>query len=137
MGTKSNWGDAHSRLKRLYEQRAQDITQKEFGSRYGIGSQSMVAQYVNGIRPLNYEAAAKFARGLNCTIYDISPEMADAIKEDILPVLGRALRRAAVLACFALIPLTSPGTADAAFLRPSHPPTVYYVNWRARLRRWM
>lgn len=138
MGQKSNWNGAHVRLRRIYDERLPEgMTQKAFGSKFDIGSQSMVAQYLSGTRPLNYEAAAKFAKGLGCTIYDISPEMADSLKDDILPVLGRALRRAAALACFALIPLTAPSPAEAAFFGSSRPPTVYYVKLRRRIIRWI
>jgi transcriptional regulator with XRE-family HTH domain len=104
------------------------ITQKEFGRLYGIGSQSMVAQLLNGTRPLNYEAAAKFAKGLNCTIYDICPEMGDAIKENLLPVLGRALRRAAAVLMVLCAALASPPQADAGILSANAAP-VYYVKW--------
>lgn len=99
--SKSN--GAHLRLTRLYRERIpmvavtkdgkqlrRPMNQEEFGAAYGIGTQGMVSQYLNGIRPLNIEAAAKFARGLRCTIHDISPEMAKALRSDILPVLGRA-----------------------------------------------
>lgn len=99
MKPKSQWAGAHDRLKRLYEQRVPaDMTQKDFGRRHGIGSQSMVAQYLNGDRPLNFEAAVKFAKALGVSVYDISPEMGDWIKEELLPVLGKALRRAAMFA---------------------------------------
>ncbi len=135
MKESSRWSAAHTNLKRIYDARVPEgVTQKAFGARYGIGSQSMVAQYLNGTRPLNYESAAKFARGLGCTIYDISPEMADSLKEDILPLLGRALRRAAALACFAIVPLTAPTPADAAVGSAS----VYYVKLTvAWVRRWL
>lgn len=87
----SKTNGTHVRLKRLYSERVpQDMSQEDFGRIYGIGTQGMVSQYLNGIRPLNIEAAAKFARGLRCTIHDISPEMAKALRSDILPVLGRA-----------------------------------------------
>lgn len=138
MKPKSRWPEAHINLKRLYESRApKDMTQGQFGAKFDIGTQGMVWQYLSGHRPLNFEAAAKFAKGLNCTIYDICPEMADALKQEILPVLGRAMRRAAVIACFALLPISMwPQTVEAsAFLRPSHPPTVYYVKLRRRIRR--
>jgi hypothetical protein len=105
------WPDAHLRLKALYETRAKDTTQAEFGAANDIGTQGMVYQYLNGIRPLNFEAAAKFARGLGCTIRDISPEMADAVKRDIVPVLGprawilAALGKTAMLTVFSIPPL--------------------------------
>jgi transcriptional regulator with XRE-family HTH domain len=72
------------------------MTQAEFGKRYGIGNQSMVAQYLGGTRPLNYDVAAKFARGLGCKIEDFCPEMANSLAYDILPFVGKALRRGAV-----------------------------------------
>jgi transcriptional regulator with XRE-family HTH domain len=53
MRPKSPWTHAHVRLKRLYKERIGDsMTQEDFGKRYGIGNQSMVAQYLNGTRPL-------------------------------------------------------------------------------------
>lgn len=130
----SPWSGAHERLKRLYENRVPSgMTQKEFGIKFGIGSQSMVAQYLNGTRPLNYEAAAKFARGLQCTIYDISPEMAESLQLEILPFLGKALRRAAALAAFAVLPaLHSQHTEAKEIYRSSASPTVYYVKRRIR-----
>lgn len=120
----SPWNNAHVRLKRLYEARVplivdedtkerRPMKQKEFGEKYDIGSQSMVAQYVNGTRPLNYDAAAKFAKGLRCTIYDISPEMAESLQFEILPYLGKAMRRAAMYAALAVLPALTPTTADA------------------------
>jgi len=85
------WPDAHIRLKALYDERAPEgMSQQEFGETYKIGSQGMVWQYLNGWTPLNYDAAAKFAKGLNCTIAEISPMMARSLKSEIFPVLGRA-----------------------------------------------
>lgn len=131
MKTQNPWADAHTRLRELYEARVPaGMTQKEFGQQFGIGSQSMVAQYLNGTRPLNFEAAAKFATGLRCTIHDISPEMAAALESDILPVLGKvsaaskmAWRRIAAKAAMLLIglgvlsapPLPSDAATERAF----------------------
>lgn len=100
------WGQAHIRLKHLYEERCpQGMSQEQFGAEYGIGTQSMVTQYLNGARPLNFEAAAKFAEGLRCTIRDISPEMDTALRERILPALGlKSWRRAAALAFLLVVP---------------------------------
>lgn len=129
----SPYSGAHVRLKQLYEARVPEgMTQKEFGQKFGIGAQSMVAQYLNGDRPLNYDAAAKFAKALRCTIYDISPEMAQSLNEEILPFLGKALRRAAMLATVALLPALFQQSSDAAGVRSIGPSTVYYVKsmWR-------
>lgn len=85
------------RLRKLYEERAPaNMSQAEFGTVYGIGSKAMVWQYLSGHRPLNFEAAAKFARGLSCTIADISPEMARKLKAEIFPVLGKVSVKAAM-----------------------------------------
>lgn len=125
------WADAHTRLKQLYDERVPSgMTQKEFGRQFGIGTQSMVAQYLNGTRPLNFEAAAKFAMGLRCTIHDISPEMAAALETDIFPVLGKvsaaskmAWRRLAAKAAMVLLVLLGtatppPARADVGFSSP-------------------
>lgn len=98
MKPKGQWSSAHVRLKRLYEARVpHGVTQKDFAKKHGIGSQSMVAQYLNGDRPLNFEAAVKFADALGVTLYDICPEMGDWIRDKLLPALGKPLRRAAVV----------------------------------------
>lgn len=125
MKPKNPWTDAHLRLKELYEARVpRGMSQKQFGQAYGIGSQSMVAQYLNGTRPLNFEAAAKFATGLRCTIHDISPEMAAALETEILPLVGKvsaaskmAWRRLAAKAAMLLLALgiaVPPPLAEAA-----------------------
>lgn len=113
------WPDAHRALKRLYDERVPTgMTQEEFGAQFGIGTQGMVWQYLNGHRPLNVEAAAKFARGLRCTIQDISPEMASTLQRDLLPVLGVKMLRAALKAAVVLIvtlPPLVPTKAEASF----------------------
>lgn len=125
--------EAHLTLKRLYEERVK-ISQEEFGKTYGIGSQSMVAQYLTGKRPLNIEAAAKFARGLACTIYDISPGMADALKEEVVSVLGpkswrgRRLAAKVALVVLGISPVVAPSPADAGQLVSSGGSAVYYVK---------
>lgn len=107
------WPTAHIGLKRLYEERVQ-MSQAEFGAAFGLGTQGMVWQYLNGYTPLNYDAAAKFAKGLRCTISDFSPEMANAFEADILPFLGRRLRRVAALLAVVLLPfLLNPQPAQA------------------------
>lgn len=103
------------RLKQLYEARApKGMSQAKFGELYGIGTKAMVWQYLTGYRPLNFEAAAKFARGLGCTIADISPDMARRLKADIFPVLGRVSVKAALFLAL-VIPPTMQNKAEAAF----------------------
>ena len=102
------------RLKQLYDTRVpKGMSQEEFGNAFGIGTQGMVSQYLNGIRPLNYEAAAKFAKGLKCTIADISPELARRLKVEIFPVLGRVTVKAA-LAMLLVLPPTVQQKADTS-----------------------
>ena len=117
MRPKSPWTEAHIALKQLWDERIAPtgMSQEEFGEKYGIGTQGMVSQYILGKKPITYDAAAKFAEGLGCSIEDICPEMARTI--DAWPVLRRSLRRrrAAMLAALSLIPaLLSPPRADAA-----------------------
>lgn len=115
--SQERWGEAHVRLRELFDQRA-GMSQLEFAERFGLGTQGMVWQYLSGYRPLNYEAAAKFAKGLNCRIDDFSPEMAEALREEILPVLGRAAKVAAKAALFLafILPPLLPHRADASTL---------------------
>lgn len=136
--TNSARSDAHVNLKRLYDERIpKDLTQGEFGKKYGIGTQGMVWQYLSGRRPLNVEAAAKFARGLGCTIYDISPEMAEDLRQDVVPVLAprswwrRHLAKISML-LLAASPTLAPAPADAS------PGTqaVYYVKSMLRRLSW-
>ena len=110
MAKTSPWSQAHIRLRRIYDERVPpDMTQKEFGKRYGIGNQSMVAQYLSGNKPLNYRSATKFAYALRCTIFDICPEAA----EELYPILGKPLRRAAaILVCLLAQPFI-PSDANA------------------------
>jgi transcriptional regulator with XRE-family HTH domain len=130
------WPNAHVRLKRLYAERVQDgVSQEEFGATHNLGSQGMVWQYLNGYTPLNIEAAAKFAKGLRCTIRDISPEMADELEGEIIPVLGRKIARR-VMAMLSAVIL-------AQFLNPSSEAaesrfdiTFYTLCFIRRWLRW-
>jgi transcriptional regulator with XRE-family HTH domain len=71
-----------ARLKELYE-KAGPKTQERFGARFGIGSQALVWQYLNGYIPLNLKAALKFAHGLSCDIADFSPTLAAELPESL------------------------------------------------------
>ena len=121
------------RLKQLYDERVPTgMSQAEFGEVYSIGTKAMVWQYLTGYRPLNYDAAAKFAKGLRCTIADISPEMARKLKADILPVLGRVSLKAALALMLLGVPPFMPDKAEAANV------TVYYVKRSLRrLLAWL
>ena len=140
MKTKADhrWPDAHIRLRKLYDQRApKGMSQEEFGAAYGIGTQGMVWQLLSGHRPLSFESAAKFAKGLRCTIADISPEMAEELKREILPVMGprawlKAAAKAAMLALLIIPPLL-PSKAEAAF----NISVSRITHWLGLLRRRM
>lgn len=131
--------DTGANLRRLYEQRIGDsMTQKEFGRRIGI-SQSMVAQILSGDRAMPIDLAPKFAKELRCSIYDISPEMADYIKDELLPVLGKGLRRAAVVLLTLLLWQFQPSDALASvshniFSAPEH--FAKALNLIHIVRRW-
>lgn len=56
------------------------MSQEEFGSRFEIGSQGMVWQYLNARRPLNIKAATGFARGLGVDVDAFSPRLAEEIR---------------------------------------------------------
>ena len=45
------WKQDATRLKVLFEQLSNKLTQEEFGKKYGIGTQSMVSHYLNGKAP--------------------------------------------------------------------------------------
>lgn len=77
------------RLRVLFAERAK-LSQAKFGETYGIGTQGMVWQYLNAHRPLNPRAAKAFADGLNLTLTDISPTLAEQIKTIASTVSGAA-----------------------------------------------
>ena len=70
------------RLKRIFDERA-TMSQSAFGHEFEIGTQGMVSQYLLGRRPLNLQAAMKFARGLGVSIEDFSPRLAGEASEAV------------------------------------------------------
>lgn len=119
--------DAWRTLKKLYEDNVPEgMSQEQFGQRYGIGSQGMVWQYLNGHTPLTVEACARFARGLGVKIEDISPILGDALHKDIIPMLGKKLRRAALLVLCCTAGLL-PQEADASTSPVLHKNTSQYT----------
>lgn len=68
-----------ARLKDLFATREPKVSQAEFGAQHGLGSQSMVWQYLSGHRPLNIKAATAFARGLGVQVHAFSPTLASQI----------------------------------------------------------
>lgn len=63
------------RLKALFVERA-GVSQERFAALHEMGGQAVVWQYLNGKIALNLQAAAKFARGLNCAVEEFSPRLA-------------------------------------------------------------
>ncbi|MDM0041846.1 hypothetical protein QTI05_22590 [Variovorax sp. J22R193] len=56
-------------------------TQAVFGETYGIGGQSAVNNFLNGVSALSMRAAKGFARGLGCEISEFSPRLAKEASE--------------------------------------------------------
>lgn len=77
--TEENLEEA-KRLMDLWKQKS-TMSQAEFGETFNIGNQSAVGQFLNGLTPLSLKAAAGFAKGLQCTIVDFSPRLADQAAE--------------------------------------------------------
>jgi transcriptional regulator with XRE-family HTH domain len=67
-----------ARLKALFRSRSK-LGQMQFGLTHDIGTQSAVAQYLNGVRPLNVAVALKFANGLGVPVSAFSPTLAEQI----------------------------------------------------------
>lgn len=68
------------RLRAAFDKHA-GVSQARFGADHEIGNQSMVSQYLLGRRPLNIDAARRFAKGLGVQIADFSPTLAERISE--------------------------------------------------------
>ncbi len=67
-------------LKSIFDSKKQKISQAAFGELYQIGTQGMVWQYLNNERPINKDAAVKFAKGLKVSVADFSPRLAKEIE---------------------------------------------------------
>lgn len=64
-------------LKTIWESKSPVPNQAVFGETFEVGGQSAVGQFLRGETPLGLKAAAGFARGLECTIFDFSPRLAE------------------------------------------------------------
>lgn len=82
-------------LRRLFEERSQ-LSQREFASRYKIGTPGNLWQYLHGRRALNLPVAVKIAAGLGVKIEDFSPRLAKQQAElsasNVEPIPGRQKR---------------------------------------------
>lgn len=68
-----------AKLKELFDaqRNAKDgLSQAQFGSKHGIGTGGMVWQYISGHRPLNLQAAVRFARAFGVGLSAFSPRLA-------------------------------------------------------------
>lgn len=70
--------DVAERVRKLMKERS-TLSQKDFASRYGLGSGSMMTQYLQGKRAIGLEAAIKFAKGLGVPLEAISVELAQKL----------------------------------------------------------
>lgn len=68
-------------------------SQDVFGRKFEIGSAQMVWQYVKGVRPLNLGVVVKFAKGLNCNVYDISPTLGDELTQMAASVMQKEIKK--------------------------------------------
>lgn len=73
-------------LNEIFAKRAL-MSQKEFGREFGLGTGSMVWQYLHGHRSLSLKAGSRFARGLGVPIEQFSPRLALELR-DVMVALG-------------------------------------------------
>lgn len=70
------------RLDRLWrERKPEHLTQAKFADDYDMGTQSNVNLYLKGRVALNLRAAGQFAKALGVKIDEISPMLADQVRE--------------------------------------------------------
>lgn len=86
----SSHPEEHQALSTLFAERAQ-MSQREFGQRFKIGTGPMVWQYLQGNRSLNLRAACKFARGLGVEIARFSPRLADELADMVVGGIGSSV----------------------------------------------
>lgn len=75
------------KLKELFESNTR-LSHKEFAKKQGFSGDAMVWQYLNNHRPLNVQAAARFAAGLGVPISAFSSRL-DAEARQIAAALGQ------------------------------------------------
>lgn len=76
-------------LSSLFKACVKKQSQESFGAQFGIGSQGMVWQYLNGRRALNLKAAMGFAAGLQVDIGDFSPRL----QQELIAIASGIRRR--------------------------------------------
>jgi transcriptional regulator with XRE-family HTH domain len=99
------------RLARLFKANTR-LSQAAFGAQFGIGTQSMVWQYMSGYRPLSAEVAARFARGLDVDLREISPRLAEEV--DAMAAATRSSNAVPALATAFGVPISQAGVLVGA-----------------------
>lgn len=62
--------------------RFETVSQAKFARENKVpGGASMVSQHIKGRRPINLEAAKAYARGFKCSLEEISPRLAEDVKQ--------------------------------------------------------
>lgn len=82
------------RLKALFANRQDKVSQAEFASRHKFGeTQGIVWQYLNGRIPLNIKALLKFSRALGVGPDEISPRLSQSLDQvpTVRPMLQQTL----------------------------------------------
>ena len=66
----------NDKLKEIYERKKKelDLTQHKLAEKFEV-SQTAIAQYLNGINPLNAKAALQFAEALDVAVSEFSPRL--------------------------------------------------------------
>ena len=70
-----------AKLRELWDNRANRMSQAEFGETFDIGSQAAVGHFLNGHAAISMKAAKGFARGLSCEIASFSERLAKQASE--------------------------------------------------------
>ena len=87
------------RLRAIFEARKRefDFSQESFAQENDLNSQQVVYQYLSGRIALNLIAAARFAKGLLCSISDFSPRLAKELESMGLVQRGTSYARPTVI----------------------------------------
>lgn len=56
------------------------VNRAKFARDFGVkGGQAAIYQHINGIRPINLDAAKAYAQGFGCSLEEISPRLAQQV----------------------------------------------------------
>lgn len=106
------------KLRELWDNRANRMSQAEFGEAFDIGSQAAVGHFLNGHAAISMKAAKGFARGLSCEIADFSERLAKQASE-LVEVSGGASLSAAPTAPVG-VPISSKEAPPEGYVRLQH-----------------